>query len=1437
MFESDEVPDKFESEVRRFNAENTEANRGDAEWLARLAILGVGLNVYGRARGRNYFADAMDIAGRGARYLGRLGRQVEPEFATETADMLYKTLGIHPDAGGRALTLGIGGARIGELDSLQDLASAMNILQRPELHSNTEQVTELLARHFNRLPRSGGSATPSVLHHDLQPLTFGELLSRNNEWIEEVGSVRLQTTSGSGRRVPLSLGIVEKAIENKWIHLDTIVDSNVFISKGAGGRIVDMRLTNPRAVVEAASKIIDIAGVFKATASFMNSKRSVALVKPGPTRNARVFIGGDVFEVSREKVSHIAKKQTLGRTGDKRFEAAMLREASEEGRIKSVYSEDKGSGFLNSLQEATGVGTKFHDKRGLGIPFAKTVLDSVAKVGRGEALFLAKDYKKTTDTLKSRAFGQFVPEVDLVTEAGEQFVKGKFHGQGYVHKDQLTRLERLKAYMGMNEDVVLVDASARDSVKVGKQHLVSGYNRGSIESLDVPIGKKTKSQGPTGVDSLGQLEYTERAAHYATSGNVLDVAKDFGNYMTMRLNALASSTGLGIGFRPSGSLLANTARLAAIPASYMMLAEGLKYANYLTESITGVNPMKAAATTYAQMRIAQQKIREATGIAPAADYAETSLFPGLSIGLIGSIAAAAGGIRALEAGASFMKAGVTAASIYAAVGGPDVGQSSQEIEDIYSGEQKVPIRKSRWWGLGYQPFKGGEIDHFAPSWYRKVMDQPDIKNIYGSESEYWRNSLLPTPHNLFGLKPLLDPYWLEKKHYYDRPYPVTGGILEEVPIFGPILADTIGEVIKPKRKMHAQASMVASSNISERGVPADVATQLGIPDMPGSLVDINRPDVKRDRIEKWANVGLEPTGIWKFALEFFGVSFDDGYKLADAGNMGSISRSFYNRSLGGLGGQTEFIRRFLMSDYGDPNKINNQINPIPNTMPRWLPGSMSENKEDRSYYVDFTRGDAYTKILGGEYRLPGAGYEAVNRLHSGQSGVYDEVDKLMVLSDVAPHSTAFHTTRASVESMNLSPYWRAKVNQALGQREEKNDIYGFNSQDIVAKANLNPISQSIRGVWDAAYSIGGEIPLIGSKFMPKRNPIDHYVKFQVEGDSFANWNRPYETIIRPALYDAFGSDPVMGTAKGALLGGLLAAPFAKYLTPFMPATVSMGANAAIGGLIGGAGSTARMFATGNTSGGFIPPHVNKEREVKEYFDYLQYAKYRGLANMAEGNKALQHSLLLNAERTSAYGLANLRSKGDDTAYSRSLGKQERAYYEAFKAAPAASRDRILSNVPGHMKSALSSIWGDSSYAGGNPHQNATEQTSEYFEDHTMPSPDWAGWHPSVPMSAIRIKSVEAGINGVSDAVHRFGYYPVQQREVSTRFPFLQGISSIRNMSTRNIFSSVYDAFGEYLPFGDMQSLDMGTGPSLDFQEYNIYDERRDDVFEFMRLYN
>lgn len=1424
---------RFQREVDQFKAESAQEHRKDAEWLSRMAILGAGATVFGRSVGRNFFADAADLTGRGARFLGSIGRRVEPEFAPEKSDTLYKVLGIHPDAGGRSLTLGIGGARAGELDSIQDLAEALRLLQKPELHSNRAQLEDLLAQQFRNLPRSAGRDTTSGFHHDLQPLTFGELMDRSHDWISNVGSLRFQTVGASGKRVPLSIGIVEKALDMKWIDRDTIVDANLFTT--TGGRVVDMRITNPKAATVALSKVFDIAGIFKAASDFMNGGRMVSEVNPGRVKLPRFVIGGNLYESSGDGISKLASNQVIGTMGDKRFEPSTLRRAASGGYLSSLYTPDTGSGLYNKIQEATGVGTKFHDKQGVGLPFIRNIFRNISMVGRGEATFYARDYKLVKENPLGRFAQPFAPEVDFVGATGKEFTKGKFHGRGFMDKSALSRKERMLAYMGMNPDVAILRGDAMLAIRPNRGHLAADFGRSGIKSLENPIGMRSPARGATGVDQLGNLEYTERASHYATDASLLSRGRDFGNYMAMRLNALASSTGLGISFRPGGSLLGNVTRLAAIPATYMAGVEALSYANYATEQVTGVNPAQTLATAYTKLRVAQQQAREATGISAAANYMETALLPGLSAGLMGTIGAMAMGIRSLGKGASYARALLSGGAVYGAVGGPNVGESPEEIEAIYAGEQKVAIRKARWWGLGYQPFRGGEIDHYAPSWYRKLMDQPSMANIYGGEDNYWKNvSLLPTPSNLFGLKPLLDPYWLERRNYYNRPYPVTGGMLEEVPIFGPVLADTIGAAIKPRRRMHTQAANVATANISERGVPENVATQLGIPSIPNALVDLNRPDVLRDRVSKWANVGLEPMGIWKFAMEFFGVNLDDDYTMADAGNMNSISRSFYGLNLGGLGGQTEFIRRFLMSDYGNPSKINQQINPIANTMPRWLPGSMSEYEEDRSYFVDYTRGDAYTKISGGEYRLPGAGYEAVNRLHSGQTGVYDDVDRLMVLADVAPNSKAFFKTKAKVQSMHLSPYWQGKVEQALQQRENKLDKYGFNSQEIVAAANLNPLARGIRSSWDMLYNMGSEIPLFGSKFAPRRDPLEHYVKYQVEGDTFADWQRPVETIVRPAIYDVIGSDPITGVAKGAMLGGLLAAPLAKFMNPITVTTLNMGSNMAIGGAVGGILSTGRMVGTGNIEGGLIPSHVRTERKVNEYFDYLQYSKYANLANMADDNR-VRDAFMRQAERTTAFGLAQLQSTGEDYAYSSSLSKDEKQYYRAFKNASALNRDRILEYVPSHMRTALRTVWGQDETTGEGGHRVARRRTAEYFESHTTPGANWAGWSPEIPMSAIKIKSVEAGIRGNSSSAHRYGYFPAQQMEADLRFPFLEPITDIRKKPRRNQYSPVHDIFGDYVPFGNVRGLDFGTGPEVTYTKTYVEDNRRDDVFSFFQI--
>ena len=67
---------------------------------------------------------------------------------------------------------------------------------------------------------------------------------------------------------------------------------------------------------------------------------------------------------------------------------------------------------------------------------------------------------------------------------------------------------------------------------------------------------------------------------------------------------------------------------------------------------------------------------------------------------------------------------------------------------------------------------------------------------------------------------------------------------------------------------------------------------------------------------------------------------------------------FWDMNLGGLGGDfSEIFRRYL------PRDTNKYYNPISNTMPHWMPGD--------NYFIDFKRGDPFSKIPDGEMRLPG----------------------------------------------------------------------------------------------------------------------------------------------------------------------------------------------------------------------------------------------------------------------------------------------------------------------------------------------------------------------------------------------------------------------------------------------------------------------------------
>ena len=126
-------------------------------------------------------------------------------------------------------------------------------------------------------------------------------------------------------------------------------------------------------------------------------------------------------------------------------------------------------------------------------------------------------------------------------------------------------------------------------------------------------------------------------------------------------------------------------------------------------------------------------------------------------------------------------------------------QDKDERREWYR-EGYSPVRKSRFWGFGSaSEFRGGDISFFQPNYLRRVHSDYKDKVLYGSNSEKWAHSIIPTPtHPLSTIRYLMDPYWLERKHIDDAPTPLTGKMFSEGTFWGDILNPTIGEVIKPQ---------------------------------------------------------------------------------------------------------------------------------------------------------------------------------------------------------------------------------------------------------------------------------------------------------------------------------------------------------------------------------------------------------------------------------------------------------------------------------------------------------------------------------------------------------------------------------------------------------------------------------------------------------------
>lgn len=365
------------------------------------------------------------------------------------------------------------------------------------------------------------------------------------------------------------------------------------------------------------------------------------------------------------------------------------------------------------------------------------------------------------------------------------------------------------------------------------------------------------------------------------------------------------------------------------------------------------------------------------GLAPGS---ETTL-PGM---VAGGIASAAMGASPVGIGTWMLRGAVMnrLASPYM----PDMTKSHEELEEIYSGRAQVPMMKSPTWILGGTPWEGSKVVGWTPNWYVRAKSRwKETDTVYGSAFRKLIHE--PLPFLGWNVGDLIDPYYMERKHFFSRPYPVTGGVFDEMPIIGKPLSATIGRLIKPPKTMHQE---FLTSDQIQTGQPGDPYPFALRPPTLGEGLGMmkNQSPVRSMGGQATAGGGITtlPTKQWsETAAEDFlyDISHFAGLRgflggtiaervfgqptvmptLQTAGRIASMSRSFYDMNLGGMGVLTEPIRRLI----DKPEYRQYGVNPIPNQMPNWLPSH-------------FLTGDPYEKILRGELRLPG---EAYSKTHTG----------------------------------------------------------------------------------------------------------------------------------------------------------------------------------------------------------------------------------------------------------------------------------------------------------------------------------------------------------------------------------------------------------------------------------------------------------------------
>lgn len=346
--------------------------------------------------------------------------------------------------------------------------------------------------------------------------------------------------------------------------------------------------------------------------------------------------------------------------------------------------------------------------------------------------------------------------------------------------------------------------------------------------------------------------------------------------------------------------------------------------------------------------------------------------------------------------------------------------TNEEMYDVLYNGKEVEDRKNRFWfSSGRQKFEGGELQTLRPSLL--FLGQHRTAGIYDNKIQrFFRQDFLPTKLAWT----IVDPYLEERINKEKRPVAKSGDVFNsELPIIGGYV-NLLGRIIKPTRYYNEEEWKIKNGVMINPEYDGQENTQQYI--NYDTSWKLTQATVKAYEDIK-SMMGMRGYIIGQAISTVFGTDnpIENNVRLETINDGQNAIDRFNALNLGGMFGTTEPIRRILGN-----KPIESTINPIRNTyMPEWMP---------QNYFKNVTHGNIYNEIPFGEFILPGEVYEKYNKLHPDDTGKYGVVDRLKILSKVAPYSKEFrHTRNLALKRIdNMSNEERQIVYQSLNYAEK-----------------------------------------------------------------------------------------------------------------------------------------------------------------------------------------------------------------------------------------------------------------------------------------------------------------------------------------------------------------------------------------------------------------